>query len=507
MKEIICPYCCNHFPPTMMVFRLKKSLREQISIESVKNYKESFNEEEELFEEDVFDERSRFPQIIDETYKKYLMDIEGDNEQTAEAKAGFEAEAIEINFPDMLEDIEEYDEDMYSRHKFVLELTYKGQKLTQRLCPFCHNELIPNAGLYDMNIIAMYGDTNVGKTVYLNVLRAVLEANSSLNGNIEAAFAASVYLEGNDEEIERHNADYDALLEMKKLPEATKSGEVVKPKILCYKYKTADKPNEIKGNLLIFRDIPGEDIRKKEKLKKYKFYLKNSDALIVLLDATKFSRISNLYQQQRDNAHRTLTVADALGKLSSMVASIRGDKRIKIPTAVVLAKADVFGDLTGKKKELFEKINIENSNNLHKGFVDREKIKEIDRLVKEMLRELEETTIIDNVNASFSKSRFFAVSALGETPKRKGSEQYVDYITPMRVAEPLYWILSELNFIPYFHYELWKSNKGKEVPIKKYYYENQRNGIIQNDLKEIRAKVLKKTLFTRWTMEKCNDSI
>lgn len=490
MKEVKCPYCCKCFPPTRMVFRLRKSLREQ-------------------YVSDVFAENNHISQIVDEEYKKYLMDIEGEDERTAETHAGFDAEAIEINFSDMIQDIEDYDEDMYNQHKFVQELTYKGQRLSHRLCPFCHNELVPQAGLYDMNIIAMYGDTGVGKTVYLNVLRAVLETNSSLRGRIGDAFGASVYLVGDDDEVTQHNADYNVLMEKKMLPKATEKGKVVRPKILCYRYVTADKSNKEKGNLLVFRDIPGEDIRQTKSLEKYKFYLKNADALIILLDATKLRQVQPHLAPQGDNEYNSLTIGQALGNLSNMVAAIRGDGKIEIPTAVVLAKADVLNEpklLDDETKKLFDKINTENANNLHKGYVDRGEIIKVDRNVQKMLKNMsEDTTIINPVSRHFLDSSFFAVSALGEKPKKnENEEQYVEYITPMRVAEPLYWILSKLNHIPYFHHEVWRSNK-EETDLKNvdlFYYDREIKGSFLQRLAEARPKSGKFPWSTKWTLSR-----
>ena len=79
---------------------------------------------------------------------------------------------------------------MLDEYGFVTELTYKGQHLTRRLCPHCHNEAVPGAGMYDMKMIGLYGDTFAGKTVFLTVLEALLKGDPRIPSTA-AAFTAA----------------------------------------------------------------------------------------------------------------------------------------------------------------------------------------------------------------------------------------------------------------------------------------------------------------------------
>lgn len=502
MSEIICPYCCEHFQPTRMVFRLKKSLQENITASS---------SEEDFIEEDIWSvggRSSNTKKIVDENLKRYYVNFESVDEKTAEAKASFDAEAIEINFADMMQDITDYNQKMYDEHKFVLELTYKGQRLTERLCPYCHKELVPNAGLYDMKIIAMYGDTNAGKTVYLNILEAVLRGDPRLNTDL-SAFHGSMFFQGNDEELKLHDENYNQLLDKHRLLRATEGGHIVKPQVFRYCYKTADKPHEDKNLLIVFRDIPGEDIRSTEKLHRYSFYLKNADGIIVLLDATKLTQVIPFLNTD-GNEIGNLNVSQALGNLSDLLTVITGGNKIGTPTAVVLAKADVLGHvLQNDNAKKFDEINDSNANNIHVTHLNRKAIKNLNGNVRNILSNLRETnTIINPVEYCFSDYSYFAVSALGENPKKDEDGQYVLSIKPMRVAEPFYWILSKLNCIPYFHSEKWVSNKGTKEIVNMYYFENERNGIAQQRFEDQKiAHGIKKKFFgPKWNLEERNDS-
>lgn len=496
MSEITCPYCCEHFQPTRMVFRLRKSLKAETPVEG----------EDDKWK--VGGRSSGAKKIIDENLKRYYMNFESMDEKTADQNASFDAEAIEINFADMMNDISDYNQKMYEEHKFVLELTYKGQRLTQRLCPYCHMELIPNAGLYDMKIIAMYGDTNAGKTVYLNILEAVLRGDPRLNTDI-SAFQGSMFFQGNDKELELHDKNYNLLLGKHRLPEATKGGIIVKPQVFRYCYKTADKPNEDKNLLIVFRDIPGEDIRSAEKLHRYGFYLKNADGIVVLIDATKLTQVIP-YLHADDSQIGNLNVSQALGNLSDLLTVITGGNKINTPTAVVLAKADVLSRvLQNDNAHIFEDINSSNANNIHVSHLDRKEIKKLNGHVKGILGNLHETnTIINPVEYCFSDYSYFAISALGEDPKKDSEGQYVTEIRPMRVAEPLYWILAKLNHIPYFHYEKWVSNRGATEHVKMFYYDKERNGVAQKRFEDQKnAHGIKDKFFgPKWNLADRNDS-
>lgn len=497
MSEITCPYCCNHFQPTRMVFRLKKSLREDTADQMGENDRFA-----------VEGRSSRNKKILDENLKKYYMQYESMEENTAESNSLFDAEAIEINFSDMMQDITDYNQKMYEEQKFVMELTYKGQHLTERLCPFCHKELIPNAGLYDMKIIAMYGDTNAGKTVYLNILEAVLRGDPRLNMD-SSAFQGCMFFQGNDEELKLHDENYNQLLGEHKLLKATTSGQVVKPQVFRYSYKTADKPYEDKNLLIVFRDIPGEDVRSADKLRRYGFYLKNADGIIVLLDATKLTQVIPYLNIEKSEIGN-LNVSQAIGNLSDLLAVVNGKKKITIPTAVVLAKSDVLEQvLKNDNAKRFDEINSSNANNLHVTYLNRKEIKKVDENVRNILGNLKETnTIVIPVDSCLADYSYFAVSALGEDPEEENGVKRVTNIRPLRVAEPFYWILSKWNCIPYYHSEKWSNGKSVQE-VKMYYFENERNGKAQQhfDTLKIAHGIKKKFFGPKWELKGSNDSI
>lgn len=496
MSEIICPYCCKRFQPTRMVFRLNRSLEENTEEQKTDNQWEVAG-------------RSSGNRKVDVKFKQYLIDFEGVEEREAEVRASFDAETIEINFADMLQDISDYNQAMYDEHKFVLELTYKGQKLNKRLCPECHNELIPNAGLYDMKIIAMYGDTNAGKTVYLNILEAALRGDPRINLE-QCAFQGSMFYQGNDQELREHDRHYNLLLGEHKLPKATESGRVVKPQVFRYCYRTADRPAEDKNLLIVFRDIPGEDIRSPEKLHRYGFYLKNSDGIIVMLDATKLTHVIPFLNTDGSQIGN-LNVSQALGNLADLLTVINGGNKIGIPTAVVLAKADIFGQvLQGDNAGLYNRINTSDANNIHINYMNRKVVKNLNDNVKNILQNLRETpTILNPVEHCFSDFSYFAVSALGENPVSTGDEKCVTYIRPMRVTEPFYWLLSKLSYIPYYHEEKWENRRVGSKHVKMYYYEKERNGIAQRRLEDQKqAQGIKNGFWgPKWELKECNDSI
>lgn len=510
MSEIICPYCCKRFQPTQMVFRLKHSLDDE----------QDRTTEEEQEKKSMWDTPGRKTgrgKVVDEKLKDYYMNFENMTANDAEENALFDAGTIDINFVDMMDDITDYNQKMYSEHQFVLELTYKGQRLTERLCPYCHNQLVPMAGLHEMKIIAMYGATHSGKTVYLNVLEAVLRGDPRLSVSDNCAFQGNMIYQGTDAELLRHNENYNLMMDKRMLPDATKSGMVVRPQVFLYRYKTADKPTEDNSILLVFRDIPGEDTLLSGSLNRYSYYLRKADGIIVMLNAQDLIQVAPKLNNSGSITDK-MAVAQALANLENLLAASLGDEKISVPTAVVLAQADVLQyTLSGENQEIFSRIiQVGEKKDSHFSYFNRKIVRNLNSDVKRLLSNLGETsTILNPVDYCFANPQFFAISALGDNPETIKDEtgtdiQIVQQIRPLRAAEPLYWILAKLSCIPYYHVERWR--KGQNGPIKEvkfFYYEKERNGLAQKRLEDMKEKQgIKNSLFgAKWERIESNDII
>jgi hypothetical protein len=441
--------------------------------------------------------------IVDENLKWYFMEYEKDAEQTAEQKARSISgglDTVEIDVANMLTDISDYNEKMLLEYGFVTELRYKGQHLTKRLCPKCHNEVVPGAGLYDMKLIALYGDTNAGKTVFLNILEAMLKGDPRL-GEYTGAFHGIMSFQGTDEEKNQHMMHYERLIKDKELYEATAAGTRVPPQAFRFSYRTADHAGTDKNLLIVFCDIPGEDTRQISQLRKSGYYLKNVDGILTLLDTTRLINVAPYLRGTVDGEGEVaLNAEDALTNLSTYLSSEFQGAKIKIPTAVVATKLDVLKSIASvsNDKNFQEIIYRPDANNIHKKYLDKKTISDMNIAVKDVLVKLGGRLFCDTVGHCFSDFNYFAVSALGKSPKTREVQdgygqtvktKYIDGILePYRVTEPFYWILSKCDCIPYRYTEVWKSTKGDTKTIELYYYESERNGAVQQRYQEVKEK-------------------
>ena len=146
----------------------------------------------------------------------------------------------------------------------------------------------------------------------------------------------------------------------------------------------------------------------------------------------------------------------------------------------------------------------------YKGYLDRKKIKKANDTVKRVFEKLGENHIMDAVESCFSNYSYFAVSALGENPNMDEEGAQVEKISPWRVTEPFYWLLSKLNYIPYYHCEIWENKKQERKKIELFYYDWERNGSAQKQIADCKEKnkIKEKGFFgSKWKLVEKNDSI
>lgn len=469
MKSIICPYCCNRFSPDEMVFRLKRmpewsDLRE--------------NPEDGIYMLDDPDFGYTDQKLID-----YFVHIEKRSIMDAKdmAREISPFGCLTILHPENMRGSDlDYDQNFMEEHGFVRTLTYREDFLDQRVCPHCHNDVVDLAGLYDMKMISLYGGANSGKTTYLNILQAVLEGIPEIFGGNQNAFEGQMVPLGSKETIESQKIRYKKLLEEGILPEATTMEATFVPHIFHYSYKTAENPENVRNLILIFRDISGEDCLNTDYLRRYGFYLKASDGIMITIDSSLLQGVMNFSEERMASAYYHM---DSVNNLRRLVSTVCGEKKMEIPAAVVLTKCDALKRVVSlSADDSFDKIiQSENAERKHDRFVDKRAIQELNQGIQDRLYKMGESRLVNTVERCFEHYSYFAVSALGYEVQK--SEEYRDEwvqrvknIRPYRVTEPFYWLLAKNDDIPYLFYE--RYSNGEEVrEVGTLYFESERSGI------------------------------
>ncbi|MCR5322047.1 MAG: hypothetical protein K6E85_02010 [Lachnospiraceae bacterium] len=463
--EILCPYCCSRFYADQVHFRLKGAVEEvEVDIEE-----ESDDDDDDFSivgrsrkSKKVKNTKSDGKTVDQKLYDFYIDS--GLDEDAAKADAmqfgfvEFDPENGEI----------EYDRAEENKHGYVNCINYKGQTLTQRLCPNCHKNLIVDAGKYPMYMFSVIGDTNVGKSIFLTVLEEMLEGD---------CFDTNMIFVGTPEEREYFKANNKTLIRDRELLKATIGR--VPPLTFRMTFKTADMSEKEKENspsvFVTFCDIPGEMCRSREDLAIYGKHLKASSGLLFLVDPTRFPRIRlAMGNRDEDDNKGNSEQLDVINAISLFLIEGTHETKSGIPTAIIITKSDILTDhpyfVNGEGKEIITDPDWEIR---HNGFINDDEIKRINEGVVGFLKDIHEGRYITKMKDLFSDYSFFINSALGH--KMDDDDDYEeqlrkDRIEPYRISESFYWVMAQNFVLPRKIRRIYKNTKTNEEKELVIYY-------------------------------------
>ncbi len=456
-KEILCKYCCSRFMPDEVHFRLKEPLVNQESeseqteeldlvfgIIGRKKSKETYNSE-----------RTADGLILDEKlyhyYKSYMNYDETNARQNAMQLPVIEFDVMNDKIEFNLQEMQEYG--------YVNRIHYQNQELDSRICPNCHMPLVEGAGKYDMFLFSVIGDTNVGKSVYLRVLEAMIEKGS---------FNASMFFIGTREEKEYYMRTSHEVIHKRKALEAT----IGRVPALTFQLTYDNVATNTRDTVLItFCDIPGEKCRDFEDLQIYGKHLKASSGLMFLIDPTRFMRIRNTidYAAEIEQTYQ-MEVVSAINRF--LVASTY-KKNTDIPTAIMLTKSDTLKNLGyfQESEERYKIINDPAWNTRHPKYLNTDEIVRIHYGVEHFLNAMDEQDFTRKVRDLFSTYCFFINSSLGRSIQVEEENDFVRNlaINPYRITEALYWMMERNGLIPRKLTRVYKNSRsGEERSISAY---------------------------------------
>jgi hypothetical protein len=482
-KQILCPYCCERFEPALAHFRLNKAVNMTLENTTVLDDEDDDNSmlmggRSPRSNSSSQSQVGSQEKILDQALYTYNVDYLGMNDRDAKNNA-MELPFVEFDAfsPDF-----QYDAKLFNEYGYVNEVVYKTQKLQKRICPHCHNQLIDGAGKYDMIMLSVIGDTNVGKTVFLLILQEMIK---------QEKFNGSLLFMGTDAEKEVYKNNSEQLLRKNTLPKATDRKKVpIMP--FLFKFTTSSiHGNSEKNVIIIFCDIAGEDTREKEALERNGYHLKASSGFLFLMDPLRFERIrhnvggteqvSNWYQKEVVTAIYRFLLANS------------HDHKSKTPTAIVLTKSDELDSISYFKDDVFKQnlLHDKRGKDLHPGFVDHREIEKIDSGIQKFLIDIGERELCD-AKSMFEHYRFFLCSALGgepETDPLSDTKVVSGGIQPYRITEAFYWIMMENGYIPYRHVEHWKNKKNETKSFELLFYVNEARSSIESRIEEKRKSL------------------
>ena len=308
----------------------------------------------------------------------------------------------------------------------------------KRLCPHCHNDIPKTAGHAPATVISFVGASHAGKSVFMTSLVHTLKTVTPRNFNV---FLSPI----NHEMSRKFKDEYeDPLIEKGQLLDPTQMEREQEPFIFTFSFADSSEIN------IAFFDIAGEGMVDDRYLEIYAAHIRNSSALMFIVDPLQFRTIGRKIQLS-NNLDYDLSTAeepvDVLGGLVDNYIHKESGGTCKIPTAVVLTKTDLLealrpgtdgpqpGDYISANSHMF-------TNFTHRGFFDLRAFENVNGEVEEFLN-IVDPNFKNAIKRRFSEMGFFAVSALGSQPVDRRVASY----SPTRVEEPFLWLLYKLGYI------------------------------------------------------------
>jgi GTPase SAR1 family protein len=300
------------------------------------------------------------------------------------------------------------------------------------VCPRCGHNLPHNIGRVAQPVVVLVGARSSGKSQFLAVLI------NHLREQVCRRLNAAIRQQSDDTEQRYQQLYHRPLYENHTLLAATPRSELPLP--LIYRLQL---PRWHWGrgwltrslNLVLF-DTAGDDWRHENEIARYQRCLLHASGIIFLLDPSEFpglrGRLPDAAKGEWENPDHILA---RIINLFECQCSVKNGQ-IQVPVAFVLSKLDTL-------HSLLQHSPLLSTENHHAGGVDCAGIERLSAEVKSYLQLWKGGNLINLAEHMLAQHAFFAVSSLGHPPQG----QQVTNITPLRVEDPLLWLLYQWKYL------------------------------------------------------------
>ncbi len=322
---------------------------------------------------------------------------------------------------------------------------HKREPTSARYCPECDKRLehdyITNPG----RIIAIVGSSESGKSTYVGVLI------NELRNRVGAAFdGMSVDLVG-----DASRARYDEVFRnylygqgrTLRHTDSIRALHVLEPLMFMLRFPHHSRllgRERLTAGVVVFYDTAGEDILDADRRERLARYLLAADGIVFMLDPLQIRSV----RAAVDGVGSLPTAAhDQVGMLQGVAEVLRrghgrdGARRIRTPLALVVAKTDALAGLLPGDSALSRE-------GPHDGAYDEPDGRQVHDEVRSVVHGWTDgPALINTVRNAFAEHRFFALSALGFPPASR-DELSAQGVHPLRVEDPMLWLLAGFGLIP-----------------------------------------------------------
>ncbi|MEP9395097.1 MULTISPECIES: TRAFAC clade GTPase domain-containing protein [Gordonia] len=307
------------------------------------------------------------------------------------------------------------------------------------VCPTCHYTLPPLWRWGDATCIAMAGARYTGKTVFIAVLIKQLQQYAErFNHEVIPADELTA---------SRYESIYETPLFVERgIVQATPSAASQAHHPLVFSLGMWDGVNRF----LVIRDVAGEDLEEAKVGGRAWEFFARADAVLFLFDPL---RVEDVSDQLRDLIPDTARVGGDPREVLRVVMRLisGGNPRL----GVILSKFDALQALSNVRRSAWGRVmgHAGAAFNRDPGLVNR-RYDEVDGQlldaeVRSLLQRLHAGPLLLNmtnpVTGQQYHNRFFAVSALGESPE--GERLHRNGISPFRCMDPIRWVLADRNVL------------------------------------------------------------
>ena len=314
---------------------------------------------------------------------------------------------------------------------------------SQRVCPHCHSDLAPNAHRVDHVVIAVIGPRNGGKTTFISTMVDQFERNGY-------RLSVDIRPQGIDTRVNFEN-HYAFIHRDGRMPPSTQvngDNPVIKQPLL-FRFETRDDSDAAPRcvNLVIF-DSAAEGLDDPHTMALYTRGLLESDGIIFIVDSVALRGVrARLPTGHHASASLVRVGPEAiLNNLIELFESrglVSHNAKIERPVAFAFSKLDELASVP----ELLPDLNpMSLLPSPHNGKFNKQAVDYVSSQIERKLADGQwGTEALLNKTKKFSNAKFFLFSSLGVHPN--DGEIAVDVSSPVRVEDPLLWLLWHLGYL------------------------------------------------------------
>ncbi|MDX6527823.1 MAG: hypothetical protein QOH41_113 [Blastocatellia bacterium] len=315
-----------------------------------------------------------------------------------------------------------------------------GMETTKMVCHHCHNELPWNFGTTDSYTVALIGAKEAGKSHYIAVLI------NELKNRVGQSFDASFY-ELDDQTRDRYKKEFKRYIYDERIViPFTKSGrqDISVRYPLVYRLSLQKRRTLFKGlskSNLVFFDTAGEDLTHLDLMSTETKYLANSHGIIFLLDPLQIRAVRDQLKTTTALPSENTEPQEIIGRVSQLIRQSHGlshNEKIQTPVALAFSKVDEMHDLFEPGSPVHHAAD-------HDGYFNTADAQQVNDSMRAHVAQWVGPGLDLFLQHNFETFSYFGVSALGSPPDSQG--RLPMGVAPFRVEDPLLWILHKLNVV------------------------------------------------------------